>query len=153
MTGSPVAGRSYGPRMSPWHPWRALAGRPDITLRWERMPGRLGQWCALTRTITLHPDQSQAERRSTLTHELRHVAAGHVGVCSPLVESQVNDQAARDLISLDDLADALLWSQDEWEVADALWVDVATARDRIDRLTDAEKVYIEGRIADREGSA
>lgn len=153
MSRDAVAASSYGPLMHRRHPWRALASHPEITLRWERMPGRLGQWCAFTQTITLHPDQSQAERRSTLTHELRHVAAGHVGACSPLVEEQMDDQAARELISLDDLADALLWSQDEWEVADALWVDVATARDRIDRLTEAEKTYIEGRITAQEGSA
>lgn len=86
------------PAMS-WHPWRLLRNQPDIALRWERMPGRLGSWCERTRTITLHPDQSQAERRSTLTHELAHAAAGHGGACSQLVEAQVDNQAARELIA------------------------------------------------------
>lgn len=150
---SPVAARAYGPVMPLFHPWRVLRGLPDVTLRWERMPGRLGHWCQRSRTITLHPDQSQAERRSTLSHELRHLAAGHAEECSAATELEVCVQAARDLIALDALADALVWSQDEWEVADELWVDVETARARIDNLTESEKSYIERRMAANEGAA
>jgi hypothetical protein len=117
------------------------------------MDDRLGQWCEQTRTITLHPDQSQRERRSTLAHELRHADAGHRGPCCGLVEWRVSEQAARDLIGLEALADALVWTQDEWEVADELWVDVETARIRIATLTKTEKTYIESRIAAREGAA
>ncbi|MDP9397461.1 MAG: hypothetical protein M3P96_06365 [Actinomycetota bacterium] len=51
------------------------------------------------------------------------------------------------------LADVLAWSQDEWEVAESLDVDVDTARTRIAELTEDEKAHIERRIAEREGAA
>lgn len=136
-----------------WHPWRVLARLPEIKLRWERMPGLLGAWHHTSGTITLHPDQSQAERRCTLTHELIHAERGHEGRCCGLVERQVQAETARRLIPLDALATALVWTQDEWEVADELWVDVETARVRIENLTDPEKHYIERRIAAREDAA
>src|SRR5687768_1204330 len=147
-----IAG-TYGPAiMSRWHPWRALASRSHIRLRWDRTPGVLGSWCQQTQTIRLHADQSQAERRSTLTHELIHAERGHLGGCDPAVEGAVAEEAARRLITLTALADALCWAHDEWEVADELWVDVETARIRIDTLTRAEQRYIQQRI-DARGDA
>lgn len=140
-------------RTMTWHPWRTLARLPEITLAWERMPGLLGSWHSLTKTITLHPDQSQAQRRCTLTHELVHHERGDVGRCHGPVERAVHEEAARRLITIEALADALVWSQDEWEVAQEVWTDVPTARLRINALTDAEKDYIESRIAAREGVA
>lgn len=136
-----------------WHPWATLGRRPDITLRWEPMSGRLGQWCHRTRTITLDPRQSQAERRSTLTHELRHAEHGHAGRCCGSVERRVSAEAARLLITDEALVAALLWSQDEHELAEELWVDVATVRARLDDLTDQEKAEIERRIGERETAA
>lgn len=146
---------SYPPTTLPrvWHPWRAIRDRPDITVRWQMMDGRLGQWCEQSRTMTLDPRQLQHERRVTATHEAIHAERRDSGRCSGLVERQVRAETARRLISLDDLADALVWTQDEWEVAEELWVDVETARVRIDTLTDAEKDYIERRIAACEGAA
>lgn len=142
------------PRMSGmWHPWRALSRRPDISLRWHAAPGRLGSWCERTRTVTLHPGQSQAERRSSLSHEMIHAERGHAGPCTGTVERQVDAEAARRLISDDALVDALLWSQDEHELAEELWCDVATVRARLADLTDAEKDTIERRIAAREDAA
>lgn len=136
-----------------WSPWRALARSPNITLRWERMPGLLGIWQQSTSTIKMHPEQSQAQRRSTLTHELVHQERGDTGQCSGRVRRIVNEEAARRLITTEALADALLWTQDEWEVAQEVWTDVETARVRIETLTDAETAYIDSRIAAREGSA
>ncbi len=149
MTVLSEAGRSI-PQV--WHPWRAIRERPDITVKWERIPGRLGEWCQRTKTMTLHPDQSQRQRRCTVTHELIHAERGHYGVCRSTVERAVSVEAARRLIPLDRLADALVWSQDEWEVSEDLWVDVPTTRLRIETLTQAEKDYIERRIAAREGA-
>jgi hypothetical protein len=136
-----------------WHPWRAIRERPEITVRWEPIPGRLGQWCQRTMTMTLHPEQSQRQRRCTAAHELIHAERGHYGACRSTVDRAVSIEAARRLIPLDHLADALVWSQDEWEVAEELWVDVPTTRLRIETLTPQEKDYIERRIAAREGAA
>ncbi len=130
-----------------WHPWRAIRDQPDITVRWAEMNSRLGAWDEGTRTMTLDPRQLQHERRVTATHEAIHAERRHAGRCCGLVERQVQLETARRLISLDSLADALVWTQDEWEVAEELWVDVETARVRIDKLTDTEKDYIERRIA------
>jgi hypothetical protein len=136
-----------------WHPWRAIRERADITVKWEPIPGRLGQWCQRTMTMTLHPEQSQRQRRCTATHELIHAERGHYGACAPAVDRAVHAEAAYRLISLDELVDALLWSQDEQELAEELWVDVATARARLDSLTTIEQNYIERRIAAREDAA
>lgn len=135
-----------------WHPWRALSRLPEITLRWDRAPGLLGSWHHVTKTITLHPEQSQAQRRCTLTHELVHYERGDVGRCTGLLERTVHEEAARRLITIEALADALVWTQDEWEVAQEVWTDVETARLRIDTLTAEETAYIEARIAAREAS-
>lgn len=141
----------YGPPiMSRWHPWRALSRLPDITLRWERTPGLLGTWCGITRTISLHPDQNQAERRSTLSHEIIHAERGHVGECSGAIERAVHEEAARRLIPLSDLAEAVVWSVDEWEMSEDLWVDQNTVRTRLDTLMRWEQDYIEQRLAAKE---
>jgi hypothetical protein len=138
--------------MLPVHPWRAIRNRPEITVQWKRMPGRLGEWCERTATMTLNPDQSQRQRRCTAAHELVHAERGHVGPCSGAVERQVHAEAARRLITEEALVDALLWSQDEHDLAEQIWCDVATVRARLDGLTDVEKARIEQRIAEREHS-
>jgi hypothetical protein len=136
-----------------WHPWRAIRERADITVKWEPIPGRLGQWCQRTMTMTLHPEQSQRQRRCTATHELIHAERGHCGACSPAVDRAVHAEAARRLISLDELVDALLWSQDEQELAEELWVDVATVMSRLEGLTEYERAEIDRRLDEREWAA
>lgn len=61
-------------------------------------------------------------------------------------ERRVPARAVRSLITLEARTDALLWSQDEHELADELWVDVETVRGRLHSLTQGEKDYIDGRI-------
>ena len=96
------------------------------------------------------PNDSSPERRSTLAHELIHAERGDESCCSSWHEGKqeraVDELAARALISLDRLAEALRWSLDEHELAEDLWVDVATVRTRLDRLSPTEKDYIEGRL-------
>jgi hypothetical protein len=133
-----------------WHSWQAIRERPDITVKWEPMPGRLGQWCQRTMTMTLHPEQSQRQRRCTVAHELIHAERGHYGACHSTVDRAVHAEAARRLISLDELVDALLWSQDEQELAEDLWVDVATVMTRLEGLTEYERVEIDRRLDERE---
>lgn len=135
-----------------WHPWRAIR-HLDVTVRWERRDGLLGSWDAVTRTMTFHPDQSQRQRRCTAAHELVHVERGDVGHCTPGLERRIEQEAARRLIPLPALADALLWCVDESELAEDLWVDEATVRARLDSLTTAEQEYVEARLSAREGAA
>jgi hypothetical protein len=140
------------PRMS-WHPWRAIRHLDDVTVRWERRDGLLGSWDAATRTMTFHPDQSQRQRRCTAAHEVVHVERGDVGHCTPGLERRVEEEAARRLVSLAALADALLWCVDEWELAEDLWVDQATVRARLDSLTAWEQAYVEDRMAAKDEGA
>jgi hypothetical protein len=135
-----------------WHPWRAIR-HLDVTVRWERRDGLLGSWDAATRTMTFHPDQSQRQRRCTAAHELVHAERGHQGECNRRLERKVDEEAARRLITLPKLADALVWCVDEWELAEDLWVDQATVRVRLDTLTSLEQQYIDARMASRDGAA
>lgn len=103
--------------------------------------------------MTFHPDQSQRQRRCTATHELVHAERGHQGACDRRLERKVDEEAARRLIPLDALAEALLWCVDEWELAEDLWVDQATVRVRLDTLAVWEQQYVDARMALREGGA
>lgn len=132
-----------------YHPWRDLRGRGAVALRWSSLPSPLR---AVTdgACVWMHDRLSQAERRSVLTHELVHLDAGDE-TCQPeAVERAVDQEAARRLVALDALVDALLWSQDETEMAEELWVDVPTLVARIEGLTEAERDHVEAALARRE---
>lgn len=133
-----------------FHPWRALRGLPSWRIDWAFLPaGTLGATCFLTKTITLDRRLLQAERRSTLAHELEHVARGPVPadpVLAAREELWVEAAAARKLITLDALADALAWAHNIHELADELWVDVKSARARLARLHPAEIHYLRDKL-------
>lgn len=113
-----------------------------------------GYYDAATHTITIDPRLSQAQRRSTLAHELVHAERRDKGCSSAWheirQERRVEEVAARLLIRLDRLADALAWAHGELEVAEELSVDVPMVRARIEHLSPAEVEYIETRLASRE---
>lgn len=138
-----------------WHPWRTLRHRPEITVRWERMPGRMGEWCQRTKTITLHPDQLQRERRTTATHETIHAERGHDGPCTGAVELSVKKEAARRLIGIYALAEAVLFygQEDLPALAEELWTDEEHVAIRLQWLHPAERGYLEQRLAARDGAA
>lgn len=140
-----------------WHPWRYLRERlPHVEVRWERLAdGLLGETRSPT-SVVLATDQLQRERRSTLTHEIGHVRRGPKPQCPRLgrrEERLIDDWAARMLIPLDVLADALLWTLDEAELAEDLWVSEHMVCVRLAGLRDKEKTYIERRIAAKEEGA
>lgn len=134
-----------------YHPWRALRDLTDWTLHWRPMHGRLGLTNWGDRTITLHPDQDQAQRRSTLAHELQHVARGPVpAFYCPREERAVDEAAARLLIGIRELGEALAWSHDLSEIAAELWVDEEMVRSRLAHLHPAELHYLRRRLAHRD---
>ncbi|WP_259809653.1 ImmA/IrrE family metallo-endopeptidase [Aestuariimicrobium sp. p3-SID1156] len=128
------------------HPWRALKALADWSLVWDHLPGDLlGFTDHRTRTVVLDRDLLQVERRCTIAHELEHVHRGPVPADPWLgarEESAVEQEAARALISIEALADAVSWSLDVHEVADALWVDVDTLRVRLAHLHPAERALL-----------
>ncbi|MCV2395968.1 ImmA/IrrE family metallo-endopeptidase [Actinotalea sp. M2MS4P-6] len=135
--------------MIDFHPWRALADRPEVEVHLADLPdGILGTTDG--EHIWLDRRQQQAQRRSTLTHELEHLERGHAGCQPAAVEAEVEAAAARKLIPLVALAEAIVWACCEAELAQDLWVDPAMVRTRLMNLTREERDYIENVIALRE---
>lgn len=144
-----------------YNPWDTLAAQPHIEVVVTRLPAGRAWWLPDVQGIALDDRLTQAERRCALEHELQHAAAGDTccrigpdgGRQERRQERRTDDRASRRLITLDDLADALLWCLDCDELAEHLHVDARTVRARIQSLTPPEKDYIERRIAAREGAA
>lgn len=130
-----------------WNPWRRLGELAQVTLVWEpELPCR-GLTTFATETIQMRTGQLQAERRSTLTHELVHLERGPFPRWATRREERaVNLEAARRLITFDDLVDAMLWCYDECEAAEHLWVDVRMVRARLAGLTKAETAELNRRL-------
>lgn len=126
------------------HPWRALRALTHWRLRFAPLPdGIKGETCWESRTITLRPGLSQAERRSTLAHELVHVERGPFpDVCEVQEERAVSREAARRLIPWSRLADACRWADDVHELAEELWVDEDTILVRLKSLHPVERAQL-----------
>ena len=120
-----------------FHPWRRLRAQPHIRLSWRELAGRLGE--TEGNVIRMHPHQSQVQRRCTIAHELAHVELGHRNGCDDGEEVQATRLAARWLVGMDDLLDALRWAEELEEVAECLWVDEPTLLARLDGLDADER--------------
>lgn len=121
-----------------FHPWRTLRALAHVTLHWHD-GGPAGLTHFESATISLRRGMTQVERRCTLTHELEHIERGPaVSGYGDAEEWVVRERSARRLVTLPRLVDAMLWSRDEYELADELWVDVGTVRDRLMSLSDDE---------------
>jgi len=130
------------------HPWRAFRHLADWTLHWAHLPeGILGHTDHARKIVTLAHGLTQAERRCTIEHERQHVLRGPVAPWRrEREEREVDAAAARQLISLDALVEALAWSDCEHEVADELWVDVAMLRARLEHLHPSERHHLRRRL-------
>jgi hypothetical protein len=126
-----------------------LRERADITLVFAAMDDA-GRYYHEHKAIAIAKDLTQAQRRSALAHELVHAERGDTACCSDWhagkQERRVEGTAARRLISSERLVDALLWADDERELADVLWVDVEMVRARLAGLSESEKRDIEERL-------
>lgn len=104
------------------------------------------------KTHTIYTDDrlTAARTRTVLAHEIIHAERGdkHTGTAWGELkqERHVDVIAARMLLPIEDLADALVGATDEFEVADLLVVDVETVRARLSDLTPAEHEYIDVRV-------
>ncbi len=125
----------------PWNPWRELGTYADWTLRFDALPGRRRGLCHWpTRTIILRTGMTQAERRSVLGHELGHLTRGRFpGWAKPAEEESVNRWAARRLIPIGNLVEALQWTDCVDEAADYVWTDVPTVQARLRALHPSER--------------
>lgn len=138
-----------------FHPWRQFRSLTAWTLLWATPSSGARAECHWpTRTITIHPGLLQAERRSVIAHELEHIHRGPFpGWARDREEEAVNAAAARKLIDIRALGDAMAWSLDPHEVAHELWVDVPTLEASLRHLHPSERHYLRRRIAHHEEKA
>ena len=134
-----------------YHPWRDARDREHLNITFERLAdGRRG--CLRGDRVTINTGDDQAQRRSTLAHELVHDERRVFPVDRVLrarEELTVERIAARRLIQLEALVDALLWSRDARETAAELWVDVPMLVAFIQSMTKEEKVWVGKQLEER----
>jgi hypothetical protein len=134
--------------MKAYDPWLALAEfhRARVVFG-DLPPRRRGEVDFKTQVITLHRRLDPTAQRCTLAHELVHLERGPVVTwCVPREERAVAAIAARRLVSIEALADAMRWSQDERSLAEELAVDVRTVRVRLRYLDDTERALLRSRV-------
>ncbi|MCL4368008.1 MAG: ImmA/IrrE family metallo-endopeptidase [Actinobacteria bacterium] len=150
---------TYGHTMTTprYNPWTHLATHwPHIHVdtRATLPHGMYGAWTPgvlhLSRRLT------QTGRRCTLAHEIVHLERGPTPtepMAAAREELTVDRIAARRLITIDTLADAIAWTRHPDEIADYCWVDRPTLRARIRALQPDEWSFIERAIDRREDAA
>lgn len=132
-----------------YHPWRHLRDLAHVRLEWRHDTHDLGCTHFRADLITMSTQQTQAERRCTIAHELVHLERGPVPPHLEAREEEVVErEAARRLIDLHDLGEALAWSPYPCEVADELWVDEAMLEARLAGLHPSERAWLRRRMAE-----
>ena len=139
------------PAVHQYHPWRRLRELVDVTLHWH--DGSPAGWCRhSTRDVSLQRGMTQAERRSTICHEVVHLERGPaVRGYGAREELEVSKEAARRLLpDIRVVGEALAWAVCLDEAAEELWVDRGTLRVRLEHLHPAERAYLRRRLAEGE---
>lgn len=126
------------------HPWRALRALTDWTLHWRDLGDDvLGVTDFDEQSVTLTTGMTQAQRRSTVAHEIVHAERGPVPPwLQAREERDVDAAAARWLIPWPVLVDACRWARTLEELAEELWVDAATAECRLRHLHPSERTKL-----------
>lgn len=98
------------------------------------------------RVILIEEDQDPAAQRCSLAHAVAHLDLGHgravAGFFENREEADADRHAARLLIPLEALAEALVWTRSRTEVAAELLVDLPILAVREQALTRAERVQL-----------
>lgn len=133
-------------------PWRWLRSQPHVTVLWAELDDDLLGYAEFdTNTIVLAVGMTQAERRSVCAHENAHLRRGPV---MPHLEAReertVDALVARDLIPFEALVNAMVWSSDEYELAEELTVSVDLVRARLHGLSAAETDALNLELDERE---
>jgi hypothetical protein len=122
----------------------------NVTCR-QRLPDRV-MGLQLGRRIWLARGLTQAERRCTLTHEPVHRERGpvpHDPAAAAREERQVDEIAARRLITTEALVDGLRWTRQLDDLAEHLWVDRPTLNVRMTTLDPLEVAELEHHLEDQ----
>lgn len=132
-----------------YDPWEHAA-ELEVRILFRDLPdGTWGAWHFPSRTVVLDRGLSQRERRAALAHELVHAERGDACRQDERVEAEIHGIAARRLIPLDVLGDAVCWAGDLATMADECWVDEETVRVRLEGLTEDEREDLAARHARR----
>lgn len=136
-----------------YDPWRDAAARhPDVHVEpCDCLPAN-GAWVPQERVILVEQTLDRPHRHEVLAHELAHVDLDHWPTGRPWFdrrqERQADVLAAMRLVSLEQLADAIVeGALGPEDVADAVELPARVVRRRVRVLTEAEKDYIERRLA------
>lgn len=114
--------------------------------------------CFARKVILIDPGRNSAERRCSLAHAIAHIDLGHA-LCHPGSRAEVREEAqadlmaARRLIQLDHLIDAIVWSHGTAEAAEVLCVDMETLRTRGAHVHPSERDALSAALAAREDHA
>ena len=120
----------------------------------------MGWWDPTTRTIEINRSLSRVERRCTLAHEIQHVLAADsacLGTAddlyfSSLMERRASVRAARELVPLEALAEAVLLHNDDDDLMAAhLDCDLDTLDTRRMNLSVDERRYLRERMTSAMG--
>lgn len=130
-----------------YDPWTDLDRLRGWRVDWVTLPPQLAGLCRYdTHTILLDRSLSRQAIRSTLAHEIIHAERGPAPESLREREEVLVEQlAARRLIDIVRLGDALAWSPWPDEVADELDVDRSTLMARVAGLRRLEVSYLEVR--------
>jgi hypothetical protein len=126
-----------------WNPWASLVELAHVRLFFtsDLPDGTFGHTdFGPPPTIKIVVGLTQAQRRSTLAHELVHLERGslHVGGCVAREEDAVDREAACRLITWDALVEAMIWCHNEHELAEHLHVDLPMVIARLRALSERE---------------
>lgn len=144
-----------------YNPWADLRSRPQVRLAWRppEIADALGTVDPDTGEIVIAPGLTFEERRCTIAHELAHLDRGDTGHDPDhpdawryeLRDEEATEQlAARRLIWIDDLIDALAPGHDWCRVAAELEVDLTTLFARMRGMSDRERAYVWAELDRRE---
>lgn len=137
-----------------YSPWEALADLPHIELRREIIGhGRLGEYVHHLGLIRLDPRMPRRQARSVLCHELVHVRFEDVptacGFMNLRQEVRADTNAARLLIDIDDLAEALVLHDHHLSAAAVeLRVSDKMVQVRLEHLHPSERHYLRRQVGE-----
>lgn len=131
-----------------YSPWDDVGARyPDWIVRSVDLRGLHELMCWEERVILLEVTRSIAERRSDLAHAIGHLDLEHRGDTYNMKhEEAASRYAAKMLIDLRVLGEAMAWSDSRAEVAELLRVDELTLAKRLEHLHAAERGYLQRRL-------
>lgn len=136
------------------HPWRALRELPGVRVEWSKddalLQGADAWWYPDHDLIVMDARTKQVVKRCALAHELAHRERGDRacadGRAARRQELAADQWAARWLIGIEPLAEALRWTSCEVEAAAELWVTLHLLRVRLADLEPAERRHLRRRL-------